>query len=443
MNRFNSEIENIFASKAYLVIAVSSGPDSMCLLDIISKKNKKIVVAHVNYHRRKQSNIEAKYLSDYCQKKGIIFESIDVKKYNKGNFQKEARDIRYNFFAELLKKYNTKYLFTAHHADDLVETILMRISRGSTLAGYAGFKQINIIDDYYIIRPLINWSKNEIIDYNQKNKIKYFIDKSNLKNDYTRNKYRNKIIPAIKKENEKIHLKYLKYSECLIEADQYINEMANIESTKVLRGKEIDLIKFNKLHEVIQKRIIMKILEEIYNEQINLINSTNIKNIFSLVKSTKSNVNITLPKHLQAIKSYDKLIFEFKNNDDYNYSYILTDKIELTLGKILRIDIDKATSNNYCIKVNSQNIKLPIIVRNYKSGDKIEIKNSVGHTKVNRIFIDNKINTDKRKIWPIVTDSNNNILWIPGIKKTKYDEVNNYDIVLKFIEKRKENANKK
>ena len=123
-----------------ITVAVSYGPDSMFLLNLLNNKYKenKIICCHVHHNHRKESDLEKEKLEKFCMKNNIIFEFMKIDKYKNNKFtEEEAREKRYEFFDEVLKKYNSKYLFTAHHGDDLVETILMKISRGSTIKGYS------------------------------------------------------------------------------------------------------------------------------------------------------------------------------------------------------------------------------------------------------------------------------------------------------------------
>ena len=185
-----------------IVIGNSSGPDSMALCYILEqiRKEKKfsLICAHVNHNLRKESKEEEKFLEQYCKKHDIVFEHMTIEKYGDDNFHNEARKIRYNFFDEIIKKYNANYLMTAHHGDDLMETILMRISRGSSLKGYAGFSQIVDKGTYKLVRPLIYATKLEIEQFDKKNNIKFFVDQSNFKPKYTRNRYRKNVLPFLK-----------------------------------------------------------------------------------------------------------------------------------------------------------------------------------------------------------------------------------------------------
>ena len=114
-----------------IVVGVSAGPDSMCLLYILEqlrkKLNFKIIVAHVNHKLRKESEEEAVFLRNYCEKHNLVFEYLEIEKWGDDNFHNEARKMRYNFYKELVEKYEANYIMTGHHGDDLIETIIMRI----------------------------------------------------------------------------------------------------------------------------------------------------------------------------------------------------------------------------------------------------------------------------------------------------------------------------
>ena len=225
-----------------IVLGNSGGPDSMCLLSILlllcDKIKLNIVCAHVNHNVRVESASEKDFLMNYCKEKNVAFESMIIEKYGDDNFHNEARKIRYNFFYEIVKKYDANYLMTAHHGDDLMETILMRIVRGSTLKGYSGFEKIVDYGSFKLVRPLVYITKADALDYDIKNGIPYVIDKSNFKSKYTRNRYRMKVLPFLKEEDSNVHEKFIKFSETLLEYDSFINKEINKILKKVYKDEK-------------------------------------------------------------------------------------------------------------------------------------------------------------------------------------------------------------
>jgi tRNA(Ile)-lysidine synthetase-like protein len=134
--------ESLIEKGETIVVGVSGGIDSMVLLNVLYDLGYKLVIAHVNHNVREESKDELIFVKEYAKSKNIPFESTVLEKIEGKNFQDEARSLRYEFFFEIARKYNATKIATAHHLDDLLETVLMRISRGSNLYGYGGIKPI-------------------------------------------------------------------------------------------------------------------------------------------------------------------------------------------------------------------------------------------------------------------------------------------------------------
>ena len=421
----------------YVVIGVSAGPDSMCLLDLLQKKTTKIVVCHINHNVRKESIEEEEYITKYCQDKNIILEKTTINNYQENNFENEARKKRYMFYEEILKKYNSKTLLLAHHGDDLIETILMKISRGSNLEGYAGIKEISNVKNYQIIRPLLKYTKEDIINYNKSNNIKYYNDSSNQSTNYTRNRYRLNILPLLKKEDKNIHKKYLKYSKTLIEYDDYIKREVKRNINNVYKDNIINIDNLNKLDTFLIKNILYNIMNNIYQNKNNIITDKHIQNIISLLNNTKPNIKIDLPNNKEIVKEYNKLIIKDKTSDIKNYKIEFNDKIEIENLIIEKIESEDDDSNSVC-RLNSKDITLPLYIRNREDGDYIILKGSNNRKKIKEIFIEKKLPLKKRNNYPLLVDSNNNIIWIPNIKKSKFcnKKSENYDIIIRCNERK-------
>lgn len=436
MKKATEYLNSVLKDNDTVIIGVSSGPDSMCLFSLAQKLNKKIniICAHVNHKTRRKCDKEYEYLEQYCKDNNITFEGLTINTKIKNNFESEARKVRYAFFESLYHKYNAKYILTAHHSDDQIETILMRLSRGSTLNGYAGIKRI----DGKYLRPLLDVDKKEIIKYLNKNNIKYYVDHTNKEDEHQRNRFRHHVVTFLKKENNKVGSKYQKFSEELLSYDEFINDY--IKDNKLINNGVISITKLLKEKPFIRRKTIELLIKSIQSKDLMDVSDKNMDDILKMIESKKSNLHINLHNNYVCFKDYDELSIR-KSNDNKDYSIVFKDIYEDSNFIIKKSKTTK--KSNYIIRLDSSEIKLPLIIRNKKDSDVIDAKNS-GHQKLKNIFIDSKIKKSLRDTYPIVCDSNDNILWIPGIKKSKFDKENDQkcDIIL-LCERKSENEKRK
>lgn len=420
-----------------IVVAVSSGIDSMVLLHLFINLRKdkeiKIVCAHVNHKKRIESDEEAVFLENYCNENNIIFEMTTFDSYGDDNFQMEARERRYAFFQQMVKKYNANYLTTAHHGDDLMETILMRLTRGSTLKGYSGFEKETRYDKYTLIRPLIPVTKDDILAYARKQSIPFSHDVSNDSDLYTRNRFRKQVIPFLKQEHETVLKQFIKFSEMACELDSFVEKQIDAIWDKVYQNDILSILELLKLDIVLQKRIIHRLLTIHYGNDITSIDGRHVEEIFKVIHSKKTNILFSLPKHKILKKTYGMLsIVEEESSTDYQFE--LKDSVIVHHMKIELVEACESKGND-TIRLNSKEIELPLWVRNRRNGDKIELKGTNGSRSIGDIFTDVKMDIAKRKTYPIITDNRGKILFVPKLKKSKYDKSlkENYDIIIKCI----------
>lgn len=416
-----------------IICAVSGGPDSMALLMILKsfKDSYKfnIVVAHVNHHLRKESDKEERYIRDFCEHNGLIFEIYDYFPRDLKNLEAKARQARYEFFEKLIDKYNSKYLFTAHHSDDLIETILMKLVRGSTINGYTGFKIEDKRKNYSLYRPLLLADKNQILRYLKERKQKYFIDKTNKISLFTRNRYRLKIIPLLRKENPNINSSFLDYSLSIFEMNSYIEKQVEEIYDKIVSNKKINLEKFNKEDIIIKKKILERFLEDEYQSDIIEINKRHINLILSITEDYFGKKTLDMPFNKVLVREYKELYF-FKESHYIKTEEVLDKNKVFNMFKIY-LDKDGNLDNNFVMRLNKKDVKLPLIIRTVKEDDVI-ILNNVGTKKVKDIFKDSKVKEEIRKYYPIIADSNNKIVFIPGLKKSSLlkKKTDKYDIII-------------
>jgi tRNA(Ile)-lysidine synthase len=310
----------------------------------------------------------------------------------------------------------------------------MRISRGSNLKGYSGFQVETQKEGYKIIKPLIFTSKDEINEYNKNNKIPSVNDQTNDEDNYTRNRYRHSILPFLKKENNNVHLKYLKFSKELTKYYNFVSRIVEDEINKRYHKKTLDISEFTRLDELIQTKIIEYVLDDNYIDNLYLVSDKHVNFILNIINNPKPNIELNLPDNLRITKSYNKLRITRTKKGNNEYNILLNENIELPNGHSVEFLDSTDKNSNYYLKLNSKEIKLPLYIRTRKTGDKMVIKNMKNAKKIKDIFIDCKLPKEDRDTQPIVVDSNGEILWIPGLKKSKFDKANNeiYDIILKY-----------
>ena len=423
-----------------IVVATSGGPDSMCLLHLLcelkSEYSLHIVVAHVNHKLRCESEEEAKFVEAFSKEHHLIYEYMEIQEYHHDNLENEARMKRYEFFRQLILKYQAKYLMTAHHGDDLMETILMRLVRGSSIKGYAGFKKEVDMKTYQIIRPLISVTKSDILEYMDHHKYPYFLDQSNTSRKYTRNRYRMDVLPFLKQEDPKAHLKFLKFSEELDAVNHFVDTTIQTILKDIKNENGIFVSKLLELDDFLIKKIVEYEFSLIYINDLFLVSDKNCLAVIHMLKDKKTMGRVMLPNGYVALKEYNlfKIVYPKKENE---YEFILDCEVKVPLGVVKKINMSDSKSN-YIIRLNRDDLKLPLIIRNRRDGDKIEVKNLNGHKKVKDIFIDEKVPKDKRDKIPLVLDSSGHILWVCGVKKSKFDVESNekYDIILSYEEEK-------
>lgn len=269
---------NLIKNGDKIVVAVSGGPDSMCLLNTLYLLKNVIkeefniqydfIVAHVNHMIRKESDDEKIYVENYCKKLNIPFfylkeNVVEMSKKIKMSEEACGRKIRYDFFEKVLQENNCTKIATAHNLNDDVETILLNIIRGCGLKGLNGmdFKYKNII------RPLVNIAKKDIMEYNILQNLNPCIDKTNFENKYVRNKIRNLLIPTLETEyNGNIVSNIIRMKTILQKDEDFLKKYTENVVKNSIIDNNISSVKFDfsiilKEHESIKYRAIRAIIE--------------------------------------------------------------------------------------------------------------------------------------------------------------------------------------
>ncbi|MFA5872021.1 MAG: tRNA lysidine(34) synthetase TilS [Parcubacteria group bacterium] len=301
---------NLFERGSRIVVGVSGGPDSVCLLSLLNsikgKYDLSIVVAHVNYDLRgKDSEKDAEFVKNLAEECSLPFEIYRAagRKLPAENTEENLRIIRYEFFEKVRKKHGADYIAIGHNLNDQAETVLMRLIRGAGLRGLSAIKFKN----GNIVRPLLNISRTEIIEYLKTKKIHYRIDKSNLGTDFTRNKIRNQLIPFIEKKlNPNIQELLYKLSQSIADDYAFINSFAK-EWLRIKR--DISVSELASFHPAIQREILRIRIEEL-KPNLRRIEFAHIDEIIKMIKSSKNKQQYIILKGLKIARKGDRLTIE-------------------------------------------------------------------------------------------------------------------------------------
>ena len=435
-----------------LLVGVSGGPDSLALLhylySIQDQYQLKIVVAHVDHmFRGQQSYEELLFVKAFCEERGIDFEGIriNVPQYIKDtgkSTQIASRELRYQFYESIMSKYCIHKLVLGHHGDDQIETILMRITRGASGKARAGIACVSTRDSYEIIRPFLWASKDDIKEYCLQNGLEAQLDCSNEMPVYARNRYRLNVLPFLKSENPKVHEHFQRFSEDLLEDEALLHTLAEQEMQSLWIKKEkyskIEISTFLSMPKPLQRRGIQLILNYLYFERHVELSAAHIESVMKLFQNAHPSGEIHLPAGLKAEKSYDFCIFSFEEDAKKAYSiplHIPGDTLLPNGHKIEAKYIEEEEQSNTTFVLDPEKVQLPLVVRTRMNGDRMKVKGLNGTKKVKDIFIEKKIPLTERASWPIVVDSNQQIIWIPGLKKSNNEAVGvcKSFITLKFM----------
>ena len=408
----------------HLLLAISGGVDSMVLLHMINNLKEKLslnlYIAHVDHQKRLSSKDDRDFVLKTAEELNIpcFVETLDNE--IEGNFHDYAHNLRYEFFYDLAKKHDIDKIVLAHNANDNAETVLMRLTRGSSYEGYRGILEKLYYRDILIVRPLLNVSRNDIFVYQQVNLIAYREDPTNEMDDYTRNRFRHHILPLMEKENPKYLEKISQFSLY----QQWGYELVDDISEKLLENIEvgesvsipINIIKAQR--KIIQIEVIKKIVNRVTNNEVEL-TFQNLLDILSLIENEKPQLEFSIEKKIYVYKVYDKLEIKKQANkiDDFNVEISDFSKTRLNNGYLLNITKkpDKNYGFIYKLCYNNLDLVFPLTVRSRLNGDRIITES--GTKKLKDIFINKKMSMAERNSLPIIVDKNGEIIFVPGIFK--------------------------
>jgi len=418
LHKFEEKVLNtikkyeLLSNDETIVVGVSGGADSMALLVSLISIGYTCIVAHINHQiRGDEADNDQKYVEEFCLSNNIMCysEKIDVVKISmeqKISLEMAGRNVRYNFFEKVLNKTSAQKIAVAHNKNDCVETTIFNLIRGSSLSGLKGINAKN----RNVIRPLIECSREEIVEYLDFKSVDFKIDKTNLCNDYTRNKIRNKIIPLMKEINPGVVDTIYSNSKIIEEENNFIkgcvSEYTKIYVKQTDNAVFLDTSCYNKFNNSIKSRLIIYCIEKAIGKHIELT-----KKHVEIISNLSNGKMFALENNgLTITNNYGILCFKVDFEKTVDFSHLICDEKGVLSDKndcmfdIRFVSFDEIKNFNEATYICIDNINKPIYIRNRKKGDKIKILN-VGTKKVKDIFIDKKVQKDLRdKISLIATD---------------------------------------
>ncbi|HEX7869705.1 MAG TPA: tRNA lysidine(34) synthetase TilS [Chryseobacterium sp.] len=424
LSNFNNHISSRFPflENTKLFLAVSGGLDSMVLLHLFQKLPYEITVLHCNFQLRGLESFgDQNFIQNYCDQNNIPvfitqFDTEAFAKDYKLSTQVAARELRYNWFYELLETHKFDYILTAHHADDNLETFIINLSRGTGLDGLTGIPEQND----KIIRPPLPFSRDEILKYAQENNIEWREDSSNSSNKYLRNKIRHNLVPILKEINPDFLKVFQKTQSYLQESKEMVEDASIMIYQQVAKeaGDDIhfDLNQLKKLPNY--KSYLYQWLNEFgflaWNDIYDLVDGQSGKQVFSTEFRLLKNRHTLILSPISVIPEKEE--FEINENDkEVNFPF------KLKLCNVSHITID----SNKAIFVDAEKIRFPLILRKWKVGDSFKPFGMEGKSKkVSKLFKDEKLSLiEKENIWLLC--SNNQIVWVVGIRQDERFKIEN------------------
>ena len=436
---------NMFEVNDKVVVALSGGPDSICLLHILhtlkDELNISIVAAHVNHCLRGEAaDNDEMYVKKICEELGIqcFVKREDVHRISKErgiSCEMAGREVRYQFFEEVLHKINGNKIAIAHNANDQAETVLMRILRGTGLEGLVGIRPVR---DNIFVRPIINLTRDEIENYCEVNKLNPRIDKTNFENIYTRNKIRLELIPYIQKNFNSDVIEVLnRFSDTVKVDNEYINNVAKEKYNEYSEISEEKIILKGQLfkeHEAILTRVIRIAIKNIKGN-LNNLEKNHIYDIIDIQKKSTGKY-IMIPSGIRVTNNYGD-IYVYKEEKEHKVQKInkevelnlleenvLTNhKLKITLDIIKSKEDIKFDKNPLIKYFDYDKIKGVIKLRYRKNGDKFMPFGMSGSKKLKDLFIDLKIPKERRDSIPLITFGDD-IAWIVGYRISDKFKIN-------------------
>ena len=419
-----------------VVVACSGGVDSMVLLHFLKSQQTtmgiSVVAVHVNHMLRGEESLGDRLFTEKtCQNWHIPCFSRDIpiplilEESSNSNKQHVCRIERYAYFREVMEGVNATKLVTAHHADDQVETVLMEALKGTLQVGAFGIPVKRPFEEGELIRPQMAVTKEEITQYAAFHQITYREDPSNAEQIYTRNRLRHSVLPLLKKESKDVSRHFVELAADRQQEEHFLQGLAEERLQALLQQEESGIVisakSFRMEAPALQKRLVLLLLNYLYNEKQVILTKQLIEQAQELMQSSAGTVFLHLPQNCMMIRQYDAVRFASQplRHEKVADHMVVTEKWS---GKVYGFSFKVLPVQQAMYEENakfwyfSASDKVQLVVRTRKPGDRIQLAGMEQSKKVSRLMIDEKIPVPMREGWPIIATETDEILLVPGIR---------------------------
>ncbi|MCB2189816.1 MAG: tRNA lysidine(34) synthetase TilS [Deltaproteobacteria bacterium] len=424
----------MFEKKDRVVVAVSGGADSVCLLRVLYELRKALgidlMVCHFDHGLRpEEDEEETRFVRNLAESFDLPFVTEKASgelRAGGRSLEETARNLRYVFLEEVMHHYSAQKIAVGHTRDDQAETVLMRLLRGSGTSGLSGIPPVR---DGVIVRPLIDLTREEIVEYLSRTGLGYVTDSSNLDTTLLRNDIRLDILPFLKERQPELVKILGRTAEILREEREWLE--AEAKEWICLQGQvgpfqevAIPLNEFNSLCKAKQNHVVREALK-ISGGSLRRITSENIEAMKRVARGENPHARIALPGAQTFRRVYDHLIFSAKKAEETGDFFLLIDKQgvfrlqqppwTITIVEYPRVDSEPMTESSESAFFDADRITFPLTVRNIRQGDRFIPLGMKGHKKLKNFFIDGKIPAEERRTIPLLL-TGDQIMWICGYR---------------------------
>lgn len=427
------------SADSHILLALSGGVDSMVLFDLLrhlpDSLRPSLTLAHVNHHLRKEADQECRELRSYVEGLGypLYVKDWQPSDHPEAGIEAAGRAVRYEFFASLVEDLNCEVVMTAHHKSDQAETVLMRLVRGGFWQTLQGIQAQQDFHGGQLLRPLLQFSKDDLYAYAQQENLLYFEDASNAENDYSRNRYRNLILPLLKEENPRVEDQLAQLAQQMQDLDKISEDWVKTHLQNCVKKGQLQRDLFLKQPAygqfmILRHFILQRVEDPSYQLPYQLL-----KDVSAWVQTGRNHSYQELGAGYYLLREYNDL--KLVNHrpqvkiDPSSAEFRLSLNHWVSLSAYERIACfegwpsGQMQETDQWVAVDAQKMAPPFKINHRQAGDRMTLKGPSCHSKkIKDIMIDQKIPLkDREEVW-LVRDKYDNIIWLITLKESYWSE---------------------